>query len=87
MSLHNACLGYFADIQISHLDGAILGQEYVGTLDIPMNDLFLVQAVQPAYHLIEDVPDLSFLKGPICAFAHINLRLEVPIVAKLHHDA
>lgn len=51
-------LGHFADIQIAKFDDTSLGQEQIGTLNIPVADLQIVKCFQSSNDLNEVVPNL-----------------------------
>ena len=86
MGLHNCRFGDLADIQIAQLDSATFRQKDVCTLDVSVDDLSLVEGVESIDHLVENAPDVFFLKVSVRFLVLINLRLKVAAICILHHD-
>lgn len=86
LGLHNCRFGDLADIQIAQLDSATFRQKDVSALDISVDDLSLVEGVESIDHLVENAPDVFFLKVSVRFLVLINLRLKVAAIRILHHD-
>ena len=52
-----------------------------------MDDLLLVQRIQPIDHLIEDAPDVLLLQVPHGTLVLIDLGLQVTAIRVFHDDA
>ena len=87
LRLQNARLGNLRNIEISQLDHALFRQKHVCALYISMDDLFVVKGLQAQYHLVENGPDVVFLRKLRSLFGIINLGLQVAVIAILHNDA
>jgi hypothetical protein len=55
----------FRNSKIGDFDDSLVIDEDVGTLDIPMNDISLVQVVESAEDLADKVADQGFFKGAV----------------------
>jgi len=65
LCLQLACLSNFAHIQVSQLHSAVFSEEDICTLNVSMNNFFLMETVQTRYHLIENWPNVGFFH--VCA--------------------
>ena len=87
LGLKDSSLGNLGHIEVTKLDHSVLGQKYVRTFDITMNDLLFVETLEPQHHLIEDGPDIILFGKLLSLLGVINLALEITVVAILHDNA
>jgi hypothetical protein len=52
----------FADVEVPDFYGAVRSDEYVGRLEIAVDNIKLVERTEAVHHLNEDSPDLLFTK-------------------------
>ena len=73
-----------SDAQIAYFDFILFAEEHICRLDIPMQNLVLMQIAQAEAHFYEEFPDLLLLKRPI----HLLLQIlaNVAVLAVLHDD-
>ena len=86
LSLQDAHFGDLRHIQISQLDHTIFSQKHISTLNISMNNLFIVKSLQTQNHLVEDGPNVFFLCETRGLFGVVYFGLEIAVVAVLHDD-
>ena len=80
-------LGNLAHIEVSQFDGAALGEEDVGALNVTVHNFEPVQCIQTRYHLVENGPHVGFLHVGARFFQCVDFGLQIAAVSKLHHDA
>ena len=51
LRLEEASLSNLADIEVAHLDSAVLGEEDVSTLNVSVDNLAIVKGLQAVQHL------------------------------------
>lgn len=92
LGLEHGAFGYFGNVEISEFDlvrFAILAvhHEQVGTLDIPMHNVVVVECLQPLHELNEVLPQLLLWKIASALLEPLDLLQDVPARAELHHEA
>ena len=75
------------DAEVSHLHGAILREEQVARLQVPVQDVFVVEVLQGLSHLGEPFEDLLFRQDGPRLLGLLNPFCEVAALAKVHEDA
>lgn len=86
LCLEDACLRHLGNVQVSQLDHSLLGEKYVCTLDVSVDDLPIVECLQTLHHLVEDGPYILLLGKLAGLLSIVNLRLQIAIITVLHDN-
>lgn len=86
MSVQQPFLRLLRYIHVTQFGSAVLIQKYVGTLQIPVEDLDLVEGPEPSDDGDEYAPDLFFLDVGLLVLVVGYFLKQIPVVGVLQHN-
>lgn len=87
LSVEHALLGDLGNIHVAQLTTAVLVEEHVGALQVPMKNLYFMQTAEPPGHLDEDLPNVVLFEERVVLLVIAYLLEEIARVGVLHHNA
>lgn len=87
LCLHVPALGHLGDVHISNLHAAMLIDQTIGRLQIPVYDPLGMQRREALQHVDSVDPNLTFVNVLFSVLMPLNLGVQVAIRTELHHNA
>jgi len=75
LSLKNACFSHFRNIEVTQFDHTLFCKEYISALDIPMNNLLLMKALQAKNHLVKYGPNVILFREFLSLLSGVDFAL------------
>ena len=85
MSVKKASLGNLGDIHIAKFGSSILVQKYIGTLQIPVENVSIVKGLQTLDNLYKDAPDIFLAQIRLLFLMSCNFLEKISIIGELHN--
>lgn len=86
LGVEQSLLGHFGNVHVSEFGRLILVQEYVGTLEITVENLHLMERLESSHNLDEDLPYLILWNVLLLLLVRGDLLEQVSVVRVLHHN-
>lgn len=78
-------IGDFADVHVAQFGSEVFVEEHIGTFEVPVHNVQVMQGFETPDHLDENTPDVRFLEGGVVLLVFADLLEHVSVVSILHH--
>lgn len=87
LSVEQSLLRYFGNVHVAEFGRAVLVEEYVGTLEISVENFDVMQCTEALDNLNKDPPNFFFFEVSLFLLVVGNFLEKVAVVRVLHHNA